>query len=134
MLLKSPGGLDLPGLSELIDARLAERLAEDSDNMLSLLVESLSEPVAVAIARRDYILSLPKLRSLESPIARALAAHRGRLILSGLIEMSDEHAELFAARNASLYLSRDMVISDYARKKLESNKRITWRKSTSSIE
>jgi hypothetical protein len=134
MLLKSPGGLDLPGLSELIDARLAERLAEDSDNMLSLLVESLSEPVAVAIARRNYILSLPKLRSLESPIARALAAHRGRLILSGLIEMSDEHAELFAARNASLYLSRDMVISDYARKKLESNKRITWRKSTSSIE
>ncbi len=132
-LLQSRCKLELPGLSELLDSRLAERLAKDSTAMLSLsLVEILSEQAALAITSRNrkQILILSKLRSLDLPIAHALAAHRGHLILSGLREMSDEQAELFAARDGSVYLSQDMVMSDHARKRLESNQRITWRKST----
>jgi len=138
-LLQSRCKLELPGLSELLDARLAERLAKDSGKIFSLgRVEKISEQAALAITSgttsSKQILFLNGLRTLDSPIANALAAHRGHLRLSGLKEMSDEQAELFAARDGSLYLSRDIVISDHARERLESNKRITWRKSTGSLE
>jgi hypothetical protein len=129
ILLQCPAKLEFPGLSELLDARLAERLAKDASRMLRIeQVESLSGEAAAAIATGKHIIPLPKLRSLDSMVASALARHRGHIILSGLKEMSDEHAELFAARDGSLYLSSGIVISDQARQRLESNKKIKWKK------
>lgn len=129
IFLQCPAKLEFRGLTELLDARLAERLAKDASQMLRVdQVESLSGEAAAAIVTGKHILMFYRLRSLDPEVARALVTHRGHIILSGLKEMSDEHAEMFAARDGSLYLSGDMVLSDHARQRLESNKQVKWKK------
>ncbi|MFN9718360.1 MAG: hypothetical protein ACK58L_06690, partial [Planctomycetota bacterium] len=84
ILLQCPARLELQGLSELLDARLAERLTKDASQMLRVdQVESLSGEAAAAITTGRHILTLYNLRSLDPAVAKALASHRGRLILSG---------------------------------------------------
>lgn len=94
----------LPNLATLTSVPLAAKYAAQPGDMVFKKVASLSDDVALALARHKGKIDLSGLQSLSPAAAAAFAARTGELKLDGLREISDDAARSIAKATSPISL------------------------------